>query len=162
MSKVNLFLRVLKNEGYPNPDLQSIAKMIGYDTEYFLVDLKNEIGEEGVLDFCDKAIEKTCGKDGLRIDLDGPNGDEYVYIKIYPIFYDEGESENDVVSRSKWGESKLLGTDDDGNEKFMTIEEIIDNTDMGGWAELDELLDNIKALAYNKIYNNCGFGIWWE
>jgi hypothetical protein len=44
----------------------------------------------------------------------------------------------------------------------MTIEEIINNTDMGGWSELDELLDEIKSQAYNKVYYNCGFGVWWQ
>jgi hypothetical protein len=120
------------------------------------------MGEDGVLAFCDRAIEKLTGEKGLRIDMGGPNGDEYVYIHIYPVFYDEDESENDVVSNHGWGESRLLGTDENGQEKYMTIEEIINNTDMGGWSELDELLDEIKSQAYNKVYYNCGFGVWWQ
>ncbi len=32
--------------------------MVDYNLENFLVDLKEEIGEDGVKDFCDKAIEK--------------------------------------------------------------------------------------------------------
>lgn len=162
MSEVTTFLKILKKEGYPNPNIQSIAKMIGYNSDYFLLDLKKEIGEQGVTDFCEKAIEKLTGKEGLRVDLDGPNGDEYVYIHIYPIFYDEDESENDIISNHGWGDSHLLGTNEDGVEQYMTIQELIDNTGMGEWSELDELLDHIKTKAYNKVYDNCGFGIWWQ
>lgn len=163
MSEVNLFLKVMKSEGYPNPNTQSIAIMVGYDLDNFLYDLKQEIGDEGVLDFCTKAINKLQDEDGLRVDLDGPNGDEYCYIHIKPMFFDEDETVNDVVSTSSWGKSKILSSDmETGEETYKTIQEIIDETDMGGWSELDELLDHIKAKAYNIVFQNCGFGIWWE
>lgn len=162
MSEVNLFLRVMKSEGYPNPNIQSIANMVGYDLENFLYDLKQEIGDDGVLDFCTKAINKLQGEDGIRVDLSGP-GDEFCYIHIKPMFFDEDETVNDVVSRSSWGESRILSTDmETGEETYKTIQEIIDETDMGGWSELDELLDHIKAKAYKIVIRNCGFGIWWE
>lgn len=161
MEKLKLFLKILNQNGYPNPDTLDYANMIGYDIENFLPDLKNEIGEDGVLDFCDKAIHKMTGDKGLKVELFGPNGDEYVYTHIYPIFYDDNESETDVVSNYKWGESKILSTDEEGKEKYLTIEEIIEDTDMGSWSDLDDLMDTIKGNAYNKIYRNCGFGIWW-
>lgn len=160
--KINQFLRVLEKVGYPNSSISSIANAVSYDLENFLSDLKNEIGEKGVVDFCDKAIEKLTGKEGLKVDLNGPNSDEFVYIHIFPIFYDEDESENDVISRSKWGKSNILGTTEDGDVEYMTIEEVIDSTGMGDWSELDELVDHIKEQAYAKVLNNCGFGIWWE
>ena len=159
---VSTFLKILTKYGYPNPSVVAIANSVDYNLDYFLHDLKKEMGEDGVLAFCDRAIEKLTGEKGLRIDMGGPNEDEYVYIHIYPVFYDEDESENDVVSNHGWGESRLLGTDENGQEKYMTIEEIIENTDMGGWSELDELLDEIKSQAYNKVYYNCGFGVWWQ
>lgn len=163
MSSLKLFLKTLEKEGYPNPSVQSIAQMVGYNLDDFLIDLKIEVGDKGVVDFCDKAIEKLSGEKGIRVDLDGPRGDEFVYIKIYPIHYDEDESENDVISSHRWGESEILDIDPDtGEEHYVTIQMIIDNTDMGGWAELDELLDYIKEKAYNIVYSNCGFGIWWE
>lgn len=162
MEKLKLFLRILNENGYPNPDVVDFAKMIDYDLDNFLSDLKEEIGEEGVINFCEKAIEKMTGEKGLRVNLDGPNGDEYVYIHIYPIYYDRNESETDVISKYKWGNSHILGTTEDGDVEYMTIQEVIDNTDMGGWSDLDDLMDTIKGNAYNKIYTNCGFGIWWE
>jgi hypothetical protein len=67
-----------------------------------------------------------------------------------------------VISTHQWGNSRLLTTDDDGNEIYVTIEKLIDDTDMGGWGELDELIDHIKMKAYNHINKNCGFGVWWE
>ena len=159
MTDVNIFLRVIQKEGYPNPNLHSIARMVDYNLENFLVDLKEEIGEDGVKDFCDKAIEKISAEDGIKIELDP---DEFVYLHVYPLFYDEDESENDVVSNYEWGKSRLLSSDEDGKEYYTTIEQIIDDTDMGGWSELDELLDHIKMKAYNHINQLCGFGVWWE
>lgn len=163
MSDVKLFLRVLKTEGYPNPNIDSIAKMVSYDLDNFLLDLKNELGDEGVTDFCVRAIDKLQGEDGIRVNMDGPNGDEFCYIQIHPMFFDEEETENDIISRSSWGESRLLGVDEEtGEETYKTIQEIIDETDMGTWGEVDELLDDIKVKAYFIVYYNCGFGIWWE
>lgn len=159
MSDVNYFLKVLKREGYPNPDVESIAKMVGYDLEDFLLDLKNEIGEEGVVKFCDNAIKKISGEDGIEIDLEDG---EFCNIHVYPKYYDEDESEMDVISESEWGDSRILSTDENGEEHYATIEKIIDDTDMGEWSNIDELIDHIKMKAYNYIYRNCGFGVWWE
>ena len=159
---VEYFLKVLKKEGYPNPSVESIAKFVDYNLDDFLRDLKKILGERGVTQFCEKAIAKLTGEKGLRIDLEGPYGDEFCYIHIYPIAYDEDESENDVISNHGWGESRILSTDPEtGEADYLTIQEVIENTDMGGWGELDELLDHIKSEAYNKVQSNCGFGIWW-
>lgn len=162
MEKLKLFLRILNENGYPNPDVVDFAKMIDYDLDNFLSDLQKELGDDGVLDFCKKTINKISGEKGIKIDLDGLNEEEYCYIHIYPIFYDKDESENDIISRSIWGESHILSTNEEGEGEYMTIQEIIDHTDMGGWSELDELLDHIKEKAYNKVFANCGFGIWWQ
>ena len=62
MSSLKLFLKTLEKEGYPNPSVQSIAQMVGYNLDDFLIDLKIEVGDKGVVDFCDKAIEKLSGE----------------------------------------------------------------------------------------------------
>ena len=161
MTSVNTFLKVLNKVGYPNRSIHSIAKAINYDIDRFLPDLKNEIGDEGVKDFCDKAIEKLTGEKGLNVSIGGPNNNEYCYIKIYPINYDEDESENDVICNWYWGDSKIFHIDEDGNTGYFTIQEIIDSTDMGNWGDLDEFLDDIRTDAYNIVDSKCGFGIWW-
>lgn len=162
MSTLKNFLILLERVGYPSPRTSSVADQVGYNLDNFLSDLENELGDKGVVDFCDKAIHKLTGEQGLRIDLGGPNGDEFVYIHIYPVFFDEDESENDIISNHSWGDSHLLGTNENGEETYMTIQEIIDNTGMGEWGELDELIDHIKSKAYNKVFYNCGFGVWWQ
>jgi len=73
------FLKILTKFGYPNPSILAIANSVDYNLDYFLLDLKKEMGENGVVDFCDRSIEKLTGEKGLRIDMGGPNGDEYVY-----------------------------------------------------------------------------------
>jgi len=163
MSDVKTFLNLLTKAGYPSEKVHSVASLLDYDIDNFLSDLNDELGKKGVVEFCDKAIKKLSGKKGIRVDLEGPNGDEYCYVNIYPIYYDEEESKNDVISKSSWGESNILDMNPDtGEYHYVTIQTIIDNTDMSGWGDLDELLDNIKEKAYNIVYSNCGFGIWWE
>jgi hypothetical protein len=162
MSDVKNFLKMLSKVHYPSKKVHSVASMLDYDIDHFLLDLKDELGEKGVVEFCDKAIEKLSGKDGVKVTIDGPDGSEYCYVHIYPVFYDQEESENDVVSNYAWGDSRILSTLESGKETFKTIQEIINEADMADWAELDELLDHIKSQAYNKVYWNCGFGVWWQ
>lgn len=160
MNDVVVFLKILQKTGYPNDNIVSIARNAGYNLDSFLVDLKEELGEEGVREFCTKAINKLQGEKGVKVTMD-PH-DEYCYIKIIPIYYDEDESENDIIVTNEWGKSKILGDDENGQQKYLTIEELIENTDMGGWAELDELIDYMKGKAYNVVLENCGFGVWWQ
>ena len=170
MSEVNYFLRVLKGEGYPNPNIETIAKMVGYNLEYFLYDLSKEIGSDGVTDFCDKAIEKLSGDEGIKVELAPIGQDEYefCYVKIYPLHYDYEESENEIISKSEFGDSKIMLSDypegfgNEKVEKFYTIQQIIDDSDMGEWDVVDDLLDHIKEKVNNIVFQNCGFGIWWE
>jgi hypothetical protein len=161
MSDLKVFLKVLKSEGYPNPDIQSIAVMVGYDLDNFLLDLKNELGEDGVVKFCDNAIDKLSGKKGMKVDLE-TDGVEYVVVNIYPIFYDEEESYTDVISRYEILDSKIFSQDEDGNDTYKTIKDIEDEIGIGEWAEFDEMMDHVKMKVYNYIDSRCGFGIWFE
>ena len=161
MSDIKSFLKVCKRYGYPNPKLQTIANMVGYDLDNFLLDLETEIGNAGVLDFCEKAISKLQGEDGMRVNLE-TDGQEYVVVKIQVNNYDEEESENDVLASYKIIESKILTTDVNGNETYKTIEQINDELDMGEWSEYDEMIDHITMKIYNYVFSRCGFGLWYE
>lgn len=161
MSTLKRFLKVLNSVGYPNPNIESIAKVMDFNLEDFLVELKEEIGEDGVLDFCRKAISKLQGGYGIKVDLE-TDGQEYVLVKIQVNNYDEEESENDVLASYKILESKILTTDEDGNETYKTIEQINDELSMGEWSEYDEMIDHITMKIYNHVFSRCGFGLWWE
>lgn len=160
-NQVKNFLKILQRYGYPNPSVLSLAKAMDYNLDWFLSELSNEIGDDGVLDFCDKAIEKLSEEKGIKIDLENEYN-EYVYVYIYPIFYDEDESPNDVVSNYKWGESRVIVSQDGQEIIYGTIQELIDNNDMYESSNVDDLIEHIHARAYNIVYQNCGFGIWWE
>ena len=159
MSELKSFLRVLKNYGYPNPKMRRLADMAGYNLDNFLLDLKQEIGREGVKEFCEKAITKISGKQGIKVDL---GLGEFCFIHVYPIYYDEIESEYCIFSNAKWGDSKILFVDDEGRNSYTTIEKIIDDVGIGEWGDLDELIDGIKSHADEYVYNNCGFCIGWQ
>jgi hypothetical protein len=33
---------------------------------------------------------------------------------------------------------------------------------MGDWADFDEMVDDIREECNKLVFNNCGFGIWWD
>ena len=161
MSNVKTFLKVLSKVGYPNPDIQSIAKMIDYNLEEFLPDLVAEIGEEKADEFTEKALNKISTKDGIKVQ-DKDDSKEYAYIILHNPRLDLDNDETTVLCDWSWGQTNILSQDDDGNETYKTIEEIGEDLGMGEWADYDEFVDNIKEDCSQLVFNNCGFGIWWD
>lgn len=163
MSNLKTFLKVLRKVGYPNPDLLSVSRMSDYDLDNLLPDLVAEVGEEGADNFVEKALEKMSdGDKGIKVIVNDGEYGEYAYIKIYQSILDLDNDEGTVLCDWGWGESKILTSDENGNESYKTMQQISDDTDMGDWAEYDELLDYIKSICNQLVYQNCGFGIWWD
>lgn len=161
MSNLKTFLKTLKKVGYPNPDTKSIAKMISYDLEEFLPDLVDELGEEKADEFTEKALDKMSTPDGIRIqDEDDP--EQYAYIKIHNPRLDLENDETTVLCDWSWGDTNIFFKDDDGNDTYKTIQEIGEEIGMGDWADYDEMVDEIKEDCSQLVFNNCGFGIWWD
>jgi hypothetical protein len=161
MSELNRFLKVLNKVGYPNPSIHSIAKMIDYNLEEFLPDLVAEIGEEKADEFTEKALNKMSTPKGIRI-KDKDDSKEYAYIIIHNPRLDLDNDETTVLCDWEWGDTNILSQDDDGNEIYKTIQEIGEDLGMGDWADYDELVDNIRQECNQLVFNNCGFGIWWD
>ena len=162
MSNLKTFLKILNKVGYPNPDVVSIAKMIDYNLEEFLPDLVAEIGEEKANKFTEKALSKISTKDGIRINNLYDDSNQYAYIKIFNPSLDLDNDDTTVWCNWSWGETKILHQDDDGTETYKTIQEIGEDLGMGEWADYDELVDNVKEECNQLVFNNCGFGIWWD
>lgn len=161
MTDLKRFLKVLSIEGYPNPNLQSIARMVDYNLDNLLVDLVNEFGEDKANEFTRKAVEKMSSPEGVRID-DQDDPIQYAYIKIInPHIYLDND-ETTVTSDWSWGDTNVFFRDDDGNESYKTIPEIGEQLSMGDWSDFDEMVDEIREECNKLFYKNCGFGIWWE
>jgi hypothetical protein len=161
MSNLKTFLKVLKKVGYPNPDIQSIAKMIGYDIQEFLPDLVAEIGEEKADEFTENALNKMSTSDGIRVqDKDDP--EQYAYIILHNPRLDLDNDETTVLCDWSWGDTNIFFKDDDGNDSYKTIQEIGEDIGMGDWADYDEMVDEIKEDCNRLVFNECGFGIWWD
>ena len=140
MSNLKTFLNVLsKSGGYPNPDIQSIAKMIGYDLDELLKDLVKEIGEDKANDFVQKAVQKMSKGDGVKMqDLDDP--EQFANIHLIDPHVDLTNDETTVLSDWGWGDTNIFYRDDDGNESYKTIEEISYEVGIGDWADFDEMV----------------------
>ena len=161
MSNLKTFLKVLSKVGYPNPDVHSIAKMIDYNLEEFLPDLVAEIGEEKADEFTEKALNKMSTPDGIRIqDEDDP--EQYAYIILHNPRLDLDNDETTVLCDWSWGDTNIFFKDDDGNDSYKTIQEIGEDIGMGDWADYDEMVDEIKEDCNRLVFNDCGFGIWWD
>jgi hypothetical protein len=161
MSNLKTFLKVLSKVGYPNPQVESIAKMIDYNLEEFLPDLVAEVGEEKADEFTQKALNKMSTSDGIKIqDKDDP--EQYAYIKLHNPRLDLENDETTVLCDWNWGDTNIFFRDDDGNESYKTIQEIGEDLGMGDWADYDEMVDDIREDCNKLVYKNCGFGIWWD
>jgi len=161
MSDLVPFLKLLTKVGYPNPEIQTIARMADYNLEEFLPDLVAELGEEKADEFTEKALNKMSTSDGIRIqDKDDP--EQYAYIKIYNPRLDLDNDETTVLCDWSWGDTNIFFKDDDGNDSYKTIQEIAENIGMGDWADYDEMVDEIKEDCNRLVFNSCGFGIWWD
>ena len=161
MSDLVPFLKLLAKVGYPNPEIQTIAKMADYNLEEFLPDLVAELGEEKADKFTERALNKMSTQDGIRIqDEDDP--EQYAYIKLHNPRLDLENDETTVLCDWSWGDTNIFSKDDDGNERYKTIEEIGEDIGMGDWADYDEMVDEIKEDCNRLVFNSCGFGIWWD
>jgi hypothetical protein len=161
MTELKTFLKVLSKVGYPNPNIQSVAKMVDYHLEDFLPDLVSEIGDEKAQEFTDNALDKISTPEGIKIqDKDDP--EQYAYIKLHNPRLDLDNDETTVLCDWSWGDTNIFFRDDDGNESYKTIEEIGEELGMGDWSDYDEMVDEIKEECSQLVFNNCGFGIWWD
>jgi hypothetical protein len=161
MSDLKTFLKVLNKVGYPNPNIESIAKMVDYNLEDFLADLVAEVGQEKADEFTEKALNKLSTEKGIKVqDLDDPG--QYAYIILHNPRLDLDNDETTVLSDWSWGDTNVFYKDDDGNESYKTIPEIADEVGMGDWADFDEMVDDIREDLNKFVYKNCGFGIWWD
>lgn len=160
MNDLNRFLKVMTKMGYPNPNIISIARSMDYDLDDFIPNLVEEFGEEGTDEFTERALRKLSedGK-GIRVPL---GNDRYIYIYIHQSRIDLDETETQVLIDWSFGENKLTGVDEDGNEYDSTLNDLYDNIGMGDWGDWDEMIDNIKNECYDYIRDNCGFGVWFD
>lgn len=161
MSDLVPFLKLLTKVGYPNPEIQTIAKMADYNLDEFLPDLVAELGEEKADEFIERALNKMSTSDGIRIqDEDDPK--QYAYIKLHNPRLDLDNDETTVLCDWSWGDTNIFSKDDDGNERYKTIEEIGEDIGMGDWADYDDMIDVIRGGSMKLVFSNCGFGIWWD
>jgi hypothetical protein len=162
MNDLNRFLKVMSKMGYPNPNTLSIARSMDYDLDNFLPDLIKEVGKIKADEFTDRALSKL-NKDGkgIRVPLDSENHN-YIYLEIHQSRIDLNEAGDAVLIDWSWGDNRLTGVDENGEEYDSTMDEIYDNIGMGEWGEFDEMIDTIRDMCYDFIQENCGFGIWFD
>ena len=157
MNDLKKILLVLEKFGYPNNNFSSLCTMTGYDSDNFLTDLMENLGEDKTLEFIGNTFDKleTHPKGsylkGIKIPLWRP--EEYIYLIIenYNVDQDEGDC---VFIEWTWGDNKIF----DDNDKLTTLEEI--NNDNDPW-DLDDFYDGIKEECGDYITKLTGFDICW-
>jgi len=150
------FLFVLTKFNYPNKDdFHTLSRLSGYESDSFIGDLVEELGEEGAYKFINKSFEKleTPGK-GIRIDFDSG---EYVYLIIEDVYIDLDESDDSVMIDFLWGENMFY--DEDGNQ--TTLDKMDDESDFSDFDNLDDFYDWMKNGAADYIYGKTGINVWW-
>jgi hypothetical protein len=59
--KFENFLRVLKKEGYPNSNIEDLAKLVDYNLAYFLIDFVEFMGMNKTEEFIGQGLNKLIG-----------------------------------------------------------------------------------------------------
>jgi hypothetical protein len=154
MSDFKVFMKVIEKDGYPNPNLVSIAHAVSYDLSEFLSDMQDSIGLEKTQIFVDKALDKFLGHDKtIMVDVTDENfGPSFVVYKIEYYDYDPEETSDGVYCRADILDSQLMQPDGE----MKNIEEIRDEAGMD-YSGLDEYEESLFSALNDKVYGNCGF-----
>jgi hypothetical protein len=164
MSHLNTFLKVLQKVGYPNPSVPTYAKITDYDLDDLFQDLVDEVGVEKADDFVSKALQSLSdGDKGIFVNLDEVNATgAYAHLIIHESRIDFDESNDAAMITWSWGDSRIATVDENGQDEWKTIQEAWQDVDMGDWGDFDSFIDEIKEVLNKKVYENCGFNLWFE
>ena len=161
MEDIKNILKVLSQEGYPSNKVLDYFEFFDYDREEFLNDLVNYLGHEKVNEFVEKTLFKLSSSSDkiiIRCNLVysvSPNS--WIDLIIYEFGVDTDEEYSDIIINWGWGDSSIVHPD---NGTITTLDDIRSEVDMGDWSEFYDFENEIKGDCYQKIVDNCGFGIW--
>lgn len=155
-----LLMKFLLKTGYPTDNFEFVTKSINYDTNNFLRDMVESLGEDGAYDFVNKALDEISDENGIRVDLKNIYGtDSWVYIIVDNFNIDLDESGQCILMRSSWGKSRIEHPHDG---VVATVQEIESELDMGDYSDYYDFLDSIRDEANEQISSKTGFCFWWE
>ena len=161
MTNLDIFLKLLIREGYPNENLSSISKVVGYNVDNLLEDINNQHGHEAVMKFISKGFEKMMGPD-LTLTLDlvpyGYYDGSFVKFHIMRFNYQPDDYDHSVVVHGAIIDSRICHPD----TTCETLEEIYDNADMGEWGDVDDLKEEILNSISHKIHESLGYYLAYE
>jgi hypothetical protein len=150
-------LKILAREGYPNPNLGNIFDAIDYDSENFLGDLVENLGEEGATEFVSKTLYKISSKNTIKIPLDYTiSPGSWIELIINDFEINLHEESSDILINSHWGDSYFIHPE---TGKKGTFQDVIDDEDP--W-DYSDLIDSMRDESYGYIQKRCGFGIWFN
>lgn len=156
MGDLKTFLTVLQKYGYPNPKVETIAKMTSYNLDELLTDMYTKKGFQFTQNFVEQSLIKLLGKD-MKIKMDVSEVAEegsHVTFKVSPFDFDPEETEDGVYSKIDILDSHIVQPD--GSVK--TLDEMYSDSDMGDWGDFDELMSAVEGVLMSYIHQHTG--IW--
>jgi hypothetical protein len=156
-------LKVFSKFGYPSEKTMSLMNACGYDHEEFLNDLVNHLGHEKTNEFVEKTLYKLSSSPNeiiIRCNLVySSSPGSWIDLIIYEFGVDTDEEYSDITISWGWGDSSITHPE---NGTITTLDDIRSEVDMGDWNEFYDFENEIKGDCYQKIVDNCGFGIWFN
>jgi len=161
MTNLDIFLKLLMREGYPNENLSSLGKIVGYNIDYMLMDMEEQYGDDGVSKFVTKGLTHMMGDD-LIYTLDlvpyGFYAGSYVKFQILRYNYQSDDYYDGILVHVDILDSKICHPDG----VCETLDEIYDKADMGEWGEVEELKEEILNDFSHKVHETLGYYLHYE
>ena len=161
MTSLDIFLKLLLREGYPNENLESLSKFVGYDLDDFLADMENQHGHDAVMKFVSKGLEKMMG-DNLIYTLDlvpyGYYDGTYLKFQIFRFNYQSNDYKDGIIVHGDIIDSQICHPDN----KCESLDEIYDNADMGEWGDVEDLKEELLNSLSHKIHESLGYYLHFE
>ena len=92
-------MRVLKKEGYPNSNIEDLAKLVDYNLDFFLVDFVEFMGMDKTEEFIGQGLDKLIGPEKkVRILLPEHFGvGSFSELKVKNFYIDFYDTNNQIL-----------------------------------------------------------------
>lgn len=158
--KFENFLRVLKKEGYPNSNIEDLAKLVDYNLAYFLIDFVESMGMNKTEEFIGQGLNKLIGPEKkVRIVLPEHFGvGSFSELKVKNFYIDLDDTADGIRLDAQFGDTVI----EDFEGILRPLSTIYHEIGMGEMGDFEELLESLEKEFADWFHERLGYYIYWN